>query len=476
MVKHRLLFLIPILFMVTLCKTRDKDVQKIEEINENYLEETPEEKDNRMNWWRNSKFGKFIHWGPYSVLAGSYKGEEIEGIGEWIMHNAPITVKDYEKIAKEFIPVEFDANNWARLMKDAGMKYVVITSKHHDGFALWDSKVSNYNIVDFTPFRRDILKELSEACKKQGIKFGLYYSIMDWHHPQAQGNNYPMYNPKKGETKVNPDFPLYYENYMKPQLLELVEGYDPDILWFDGEWIPEYTHEMGLELYQEMRALKPSIIINNRVDKGRKGMQGMNKEDMDYAGDFGTPEQEILGTASELDWESCMTMNDTWGYKSYDHNWKTTEILVHNLVDVVSKGGNYLLNVGPTGDGLIPEPSVQRLKEIGTWLSVNGEAIYGTERLANHFKEGENIRFTRKKEGSTLYAISLEKPNNTFTIRSIIPKLGSEIFLLGSDEALKWEYNEKTSLKITIPQAIINEVNSSYAWTFKIEGKEKNDE
>lgn len=263
--------------------------------------------------------------------------------------------------------------------------------------------MSNYDIVDFSPYGKDILKQLSEACKKQGIKFGLYYSIMDWHHPYAQAINEPNYNVWRTDTiGSNPKFPRYIEEYMKVQLKELVENYDPDIIWFDGEWMPDFTHEQGQDLYQYLRSLKPNILINNRVDKGRQGMSGMNDDKLDYAGDFGTPEQEILETKSSMDWESCMTMNDTWGYKKNDHYWKSTETLVHNLIDVTAKGGNYLLNVGPTADGLIPEPSIERLKGIGKWLSVNGDAIFKTVKLKGNYKKGKSIRYTKKTKATYL--------------------------------------------------------------------------
>ncbi len=458
------------------CKQEKRELEAVLQKPVDYLNESSEDFNNRMEWWRDAKFGMFIHWGPYAVLGGTYKGEKIDGIGEWIMDKAPIPVKEYEQIAAmEFKPFQFDADKWARLMKDAGMKYMVITSKHHDGFALWDSKVSKYDIIDFTTFHRDILKELSEACKKQGIKFGLYYSIMDWHHPQAQGNYYPKYNVKRGETRTNPEFPNYYEEYMKPQLKELIDNYDPEILWFDGEWISDYTHEMGQELYQYLRELKPSIIINNRVDKGRKSMQGMDKDDMDYAGDFGTPEQEILGTASELDWESCMTMNKTWGYKSYDDEWKSTETLVHNLIDAVSKRGNYLLNVGPRPDGIIPEPSVARLNEIGDWLKTNGEAIYGTETLQKNYKEGEYVRYTRQKGANVYYGISLQKPKEKMVLNMVKAEENSKIYLLGNPEPLEWNYSDEIGLVIKVPKSTVKSLDSSYAWVFKINGEERTD-
>ncbi|OHB67961.1 MAG: alpha-L-fucosidase [Planctomycetes bacterium RBG_13_60_9] len=328
-----------------------------------------------MDWWRDARFGMFIHWGLYAVPAGTYHGERVKGIGEWIMNNGKIPVNEYEKYAAQFNPVGFNADEWVRLAKNAGMKYIVITSKHHDGFCLWDSKVTEWDIMDATPFKRDILKELAAACKKQGVKLCFYHSIMDWHHPDAQAPFYPNYNDTK---KSNPHFDRYVDNYFKPQLAELLTNYGPiGVLWFDGEWILDWTEPKGKATYDYVRSLQPAILINNRVGKGRKGMEGLSKSD-EYAGDFGTPEQQVPATGLPgVDWETCMTMNDTWGFKSYDDNWKSTEQLIQTLVDVASKGGNFLLNVGPTPEGLIPDPSVERLQGMGKWMAVNKESIYG---------------------------------------------------------------------------------------------------
>jgi len=466
-------FLILLVLFMNACKSDKKKPEKAKIEIVNYLEESKESFDQRMEWWRDDRFGMFIHWGVYAVPAGIYNNKEVKGDnGEWIMNNAQIPVKEYEKFAKQFDPVKFDANEWAKTMKDAGMKYVVITSKHHDGFGLWDSKVSDYDVVDFAPYGKDILKALSKACKEQGIKFGLYYSIIDWHHPEAQSINAPNYNDWE-DLKANPKFPSYLENYMKPQLKELIKNYDPEIIWFDGEWIPDFTHEQGLELYQYVRSLKPSIIINNRVDKGRSGMQGMNKGDKKYAGDFGTPEQEILKTSSTLDWESCMTMNDTWGYKKNDHNWKSAQDLLHNLIDVTAKGGNYLLNVGPTAEGLIPAPSVERLNQIGQWLKINSKAIYGTEKLQNNYKQGDKIRFTKEKGSPIYFAIVMEKPDRTIILKNLKPKKDSKITLLGYENPLEWSFDKKEGLIIILPSKVLQTWSKdTYAWTFKITGDE----
>jgi alpha-L-fucosidase len=342
--------------------------------------ETKAQRDKRMKWWREARFGMFIHWGLYAVPAGEYKGQRSTRIGEWIMEWANIPRLEYEKFAPQFNPTKFNAAEWVRIAKDAGMKYIVITSKHHDGFALYDSTVSNYDIVDATPYQRDTIKALAAEAKKQGLKFCFYYSILDWHHPSqyvdAQGKD-----PTAGNrtTKMKPGGKEQYLTYMKEQLRELITTYDPAVLWFDGEWQEWWTEENGQELYKFVRGLKPDIIINNRVGRGRQGMQGMSKTDRVYAGDFGTPEQQIPANGLPgVDWESCMTMNTTWGYKFYDDQWKSSETIIRNLIDIASKGGNYLLNVGPTSEGLIPGSSVERLAAVGKWMRINGQAIYGT--------------------------------------------------------------------------------------------------
>lgn len=336
-----------------------------------FAEDETADHDRRMKWWREARFGLFIHWGLYAVPAGEWKGKKTPRVGEWIMHDLQIPVDEYTPLLKEFNPVKYDARQWVRTAKDAGMKYIVITSKHHDGFGLWDSKLGDYDIAA-TPYKRDLLKPLAAACKAEGVRLCFYHSIMDWHHPD--------YLPRrKWDTRPADKASLdRYIAYMKGQLKELVVNYDPAVLWFDGEWEATWTHEHGVDLYNYVRSLKLGILINNRVDKGRQGMQGLTKAG-DFKGDFGTPEQEIPPSGLPgVDWESCMTMNDTWGYRKDDNNWKSSERLIRNLIDTASKGGNYLLNVGPTAEGLIPAPSVERLAAMGRWMKTNSEAIYGT--------------------------------------------------------------------------------------------------
>jgi alpha-L-fucosidase len=334
--------------------------------------ETPSQRDARMKWFREARFGLFIHWGVYSVPAGEWKDKK--NFGEWFLEETRMPVSQYEKFAQQFNPVKFDAKEWVRIAKDAGMKYIVITSKHHDGFGMFRSELTDWCIKS-TPFQRDPLKELADACKEAGIQLCFYHSIMDWHHPDW-GTRRP-WNDKAPKTPPDMD---RYTQYMKGQLKELLTRYGPiGILWFDGEWEGPWTHERGVDLYQYVRSLQPSLLVNNRVGKARAGMSGMDKGGQ-RAGDYGTPEQEIpaTGFGPGVDWESCMTMNNHWGYNKNDQNWKTSRVLIRNLIDCASKGGNYLLNVGPTSEGLIPQPGVERLTAMGKWMKTNGESIYGT--------------------------------------------------------------------------------------------------
>ncbi|MGN6323228.1 MAG: alpha-L-fucosidase [Dyella sp.] len=330
--------------------------------------ETPAQRDARMGWWRQARFGMFIHWGLYAVPAGNWHGKPIDGIGEWIMYNAKIPVAEYKKLAPQFDPVKFDAHAWVALAKAAGMKYIIITAKHHDGFAMFDSKANPFNIVDATPFKRDPLKELAAEAQKQGIKFGFYYSQdQDWTAPGGAAMVVDALHNGHWDKAQDGDFAEYLHTKAIPQLKELLSNYQPaapSVIWFDTP-TPEMTPQLASEIVTLLNQ-HPNLIWNNRLGGG-------------YQGDTETPEQNVPAQGyPDRDWETCMTINDTWGYKSNDTNFKSSQELIRTLVDVASKGGNLLLNVGPDAHGVIPAAEAERLQTIGKWLDVNGESIYGT--------------------------------------------------------------------------------------------------
>ena len=316
------------------------------------------ERERRLKWFRDARFGMFIHWGVYAVPAGEWKGKPIPGLGEWIMNRAQIPVREYEQLPSMFNPVKFDADQWVKMAKDAGMKYIVITAKHHDGFAMYHSQTSKFNIVDATPFRRDPLKELAAATQKAGLKLCFYYSqTQDWHEPDAVGNNWDWPDDKKK------NFDKYLEEKVKPQVRELLTNYGPiGLIWFDTP--RNITREQSQQLVDLVHSIQPDCLVSGRVGHGLG--------DYDSAGD-----NQISVGSVKRDWETPVTLNDTWGFKKDDHNWKPTSILIRQLVQVISQGGNYLLNVGPTAEGLIPQPSIERLSEVGNWLKTNNEAVYG---------------------------------------------------------------------------------------------------
>lgn len=350
--------------------------------------ESPAAKEKRLEWFRHDKFGLFIHWGLYSIPAGFWKGQPSPGIGEWIMNRLRVPVKDYEQLAGWFNPVRFDAEAWAQLAQDAGMKYVVITAKHHDGFALFKSAVSGYNMVDATPFGRDIVKELAAACAKRGLRFGVYYSqSQDWHEPGGAGNDWDF--PANDVKDKDGSFDRYLRDKAEPQLRELLTNYGPlCLVWFDTPQMME-SGDRAQRLTSIVRTLQPACLIDGRLGK---------------VGDYvSTNDNYIPPDARDEAWEVPATLNQTWGYRSDDHNWKSSGELIFKLVDIVSKGGNYLLNVGPTAEGVIPQPSQDSLREVGAWLRQNGEAVYGAGRSPFGEEFGEYASRLKNRAGRPVF-------------------------------------------------------------------------
>ncbi|HVZ64596.1 MAG TPA: alpha-L-fucosidase [Lacunisphaera sp.] len=377
--------------------------------------ESPAAKEKRLAWFRHDKFGLFIHWGLYAIPAGYWKGERSPGIGEWVMHRMKIPVTEYAQLANQFNPVKFDADAWAQLAADAGMKYVVITSKHHDGFALFRSEASQYNVYDATPFHRDVIKELSAACARHGLRFGVYYSqSQDWHEPGGAGNDWDF--PSNAVKDKDGSFDHYLQTKVEPQLRELLTNYGPlALIWFDTPQLMNHG-DRAQRLTNLVRTLQPATLIDGRL--GRAG-------DYRSTGDNAIPPQ-----ASDDAWEVPATINQTWGYRSDDHNWKSPGEIIFKLVDIVSKGGNYLLNVGPTAEGMIPQPSQDNLREVGRWLKVNGEAIYGASRSPFGEEFGDYAASLKDQTGKPVFLA-----RNDWRCTSKPGKLFFTLFHVGRDGA-----------------------------------------
>ena len=393
------------------------------------------QRDARMQWWNEARFGMFIHWGVYSVPAS----------GEWILQNTKIPVSQYEQYAQQFNPVKFDARGWVHTAKNAGMKYLVFTSKHHDGFAMYPTALSDWGITS-TPWwkqtHRDPVKELADACAAEGVTFCLYFTIMDWHH-----SDWGLRRAWNDRATGTPDMDRFAA-YMKGQLKELLTGYGKiGAVWFDGQWEKCWNSERGEDLYNYVHSLQPGIIINNRTGGH---------------GDYDTPEKNIpaTGYGPGVYWESCGTMNDSWGYSKNDHNWKSTETLINNLVECASKGGNYLLNVGPTAEGAFPDASIERLAQIGDWMKVNGESIYGT--TASPFRNLDWGRCTKRISGNetTLYLHVFKWPTNG---QLVVPGLQNTVTsarLLAGGKALKFTRTEG-GVTVTVPETAPDKISST---------------
>jgi len=389
---------------------KGRDEKAVEEALHGWWPASMKTHEQRIAWWRDARFGCFIHWGAYSTFGGEWNGKPFRGYAEHMMRSQKIPLAVYrEKVVAPFNPAKFDADEWVRIIKAAGMKYVVITAKHHDGFAMYPSAVSRYNIRDATSFRRDPMRELADACRRNGIRFGFYYShAFDWEHPDAPGNDWDYDNPG-GDRNLHggvqwydqhPDLLARARRYVDekaiPQIVELIKNYQPDILWFDT------PHKLplseNLRILKAVRDAAPNVVVNGRLARGHSHSFG------DY---INTSDRAVEFPATDGDWETIPTTNESYGWHQHDHSHKSPSLLVQVLAKAAARGGNILLNIGPMGDGRIDVKDQQILAGIGKWLSVNGASLYGTERTPLPVQAwGESTR-----KGGTLYLHVFDWPH-----------------------------------------------------------------
>jgi alpha-L-fucosidase len=415
--------------------------------------EPPADPVSKTEWFHEAKFGLFIHWGLYASLAGEWNGKT--NYGEWIMYSANIPGTEYEKHAKKFNPVQFNAKEWVSLAKEAGMKYLVITAKHHEGFCLYDSKLTQYDIMDAAPYGKDPMKELADECNRQGIIMCFYYSVKDWHHPEypVKYTYYSKEQPEGFHGFPNPsaDYTKYFA-YMQGQVKELLTNYGPiGIIWFDwcGSAFDSHetaNRELARQFVDSIHKWQPGCLINNRLGG--------------IGADYGTPEQEIPGGKQNTAFEVCMTLNDHWGYNKNDNNWKSAGEIIYNLCDITAKGGNYLLNVGPTSEGIIPQPSQEILREVGKWLSVNGEAIYGATSGGPSVRWNADIKMITAKPG-TLYLHLFKWPGgNKVYVNDFNEKFETAYLLADKGKTPLKTHVHSHGLMIHLPDQPVDPINT----------------
>ncbi|MFC4305066.1 alpha-L-fucosidase [Cohnella boryungensis] len=391
-----------------------------------------EQRTDRTRWFLNDRFGMFIHWGLYAIPAR----------GEWVRSTERLSIEDYQPYFDEFNPVRYNPREWAKKAKAAGMKYAVLTAKHHDGFCLFDSKLTDYKATN-TKAGRDLVREFVDAFREEGLKVGLYFSLIDWYHP-----DYPAYgdriHPMRDDEAFRRDPATFdrYLDYMHGQVRELLTNYGKlDLMWFDysyDEMIGEKWR--ATELMETIRSLQPHIIVDNRLDaSGEEGGSIYSKEPSFYSGDFASPEQIIPPSGvvddngNSIPWEACITLNNNWGYAAADKTYKTAKTVIRKLVECVSKNGNLLLNVGPDAQGEIPPESLRILEEVGHWMRQNGDSIYGCGQA--ELPKPEWGRYTRN--GNKLYAHLFEESIGPVNLAGLAGKIkharlladGSEVFV-----------------------------------------------
>src|SRR5688572_17767370 len=366
-------------------RAKQRDQLAIDDALNNWWTASMKTHDQRIKWWREAKFGMFIHWGIYSLPAGEWKGKKVSGYAEHLMRKEKISRNEYLDLAHQFNPVKFNAEEWILNAKKAGMKYFIITAKHHDGFAIFDSKVSDFDIIDQTPFKKDPMMELSLAAKKHGIKFGFYYShAFDWEHADAPGNDWDYNNPG-GDKLIGganwydthpewlPKVTRYVNEKAIPQIKELLIKYHPDILWFDT------PHKLPLSenirILKAIREIDPQVVVNGRLVRNAAANFGDYKNTADRPAEF----YPVTGDPIAIGWEAIPTTNESYGYHKYDSSHKSVSHFIHLLASAASRGGNLLMNIGPKGNGAFDDKDLTILNGIGKWMDKNGESIYGTD-------------------------------------------------------------------------------------------------
>ena len=418
--------------------------------------------DARMEWWREAKYGMFIHWGLYAIPAR----------GEWVMNKDKIPVAEYEQLAPQFNPVEFDADKWVQVAQDAGMHYMVITSKHHDGFAMYDSDVTTYDIMDATPFKRDVIQELADACAKADLKFGVYYShSLDWRNKGGKGAGW--------DPAQEGDFETYLNELSLPQISEIVTKYNPAVIWFDMP--AKVTPEIARKFVKTVRDIHPEVIINSRLMYSGPRTKTLSEEQLQEMREVGVDyltyrDREIPEEVVWRDWETCMTLNDSWGFTAHDTRWKDASTIIEMLGRVVNMDGNFLLNFGPTAEGILPAGAVESVTEAGAWLAVNGEAIYGArasdmrelklEREPTRAPSGRmrpasysNVWLATSRPAdhskgtpAKLYLIQYVWPGANFSVDGIEGKVTNAYFLSDAEQTPLNFSQSGTELSVQLPE------------------------
>jgi alpha-L-fucosidase len=430
-----------------------RDEKAVEEAIATWWTASMKNHEQRIAWWREAQFGCFIHWGVYSTFGGEWNGKPFKGYAEHMMRSQKIPRADYvARVVSIFNPVKFDADEWVKLIKAAGMKYVIITAKHHDGFAMYPSAVSKYNIRDATPFKRDPMRELSEACQRNGIRFGFYYShAFDWEDPNAPGNDWDYDNPggDKGlhggvtwfdqHPELLPKAQRYVDEKAIPQIVELLKNYHPDILWFDTP--SKLPLSENLRILKAVRAVDQNVVINGRLARGLGYSFGDYKNTGDRAA-------EIVPT--EGDWETIPTTNESYGYHKFDLSHKPVSHFIQLMAKAAARGGNVLMNIGPMGDGLIDPKDQETLRGIGKWLAVNGESIYGSERTLLPVQAwGDSSR-----KGNKLYLHVFDWPRNRKLVVGGLKNQVANAYLLSDPRkrSLQARHLNDSDLVIGVPR------------------------